>query len=89
VAGGIGGDGGVGASAARAAETRARATTRPVRQWGAKRPIDLKRIGDSHDPDDPYFNDFKARTLALHAVMEEEASERSGGRTPAGGWRKK
>ena len=33
---------------------------------------DLKRIGDSHDPDDPYFNDFKARTLAHYGVSRVE-----------------
>jgi ABC-2 type transport system permease protein len=29
---------------------------------------DLKKIGDAHNPDDPYFNDFKARTLARYGV---------------------
>ncbi|ONF97411.1 ABC transporter permease [Sphingomonas jeddahensis] len=33
---------------------------------------DLKEIGDSHDPDDPYFNDFKARTLAHYGVARVE-----------------
>jgi hypothetical protein len=41
------GGGGGGASAAWPADTRAMATTRPARQWGAERPIDLQRIGDS------------------------------------------
>ena len=29
---------------------------------------DLKSIGDSHDPDDPYFNDFREKTLARYGV---------------------
>jgi ABC-2 type transport system permease protein len=33
---------------------------------------DLKQIGDSHNPDDPYFNDFKARTLAQYGVTRVE-----------------
>jgi ABC-2 type transport system permease protein len=33
---------------------------------------DLKQIGDSHDPEDPYFNDFKARTLAHYGVTRVE-----------------
>jgi len=33
---------------------------------------DLKQIGDSHNPDDPYFNDFKAKTLARHGVTRVE-----------------
>lgn len=33
---------------------------------------DLKRIGDSHNPDDPYFNAFKARTLARYGVTRTE-----------------
>jgi ABC-2 type transport system permease protein len=33
---------------------------------------DLNRIGDSHDPDDPYFSAFKARTLAQYGVRRVE-----------------
>jgi ABC-2 type transport system permease protein len=33
---------------------------------------DLARIGDSHDPDDPYFAGFKARTLARYGVTRVE-----------------
>lgn len=33
---------------------------------------DLKQIGDAHNPDDPYFNDFKARTLARYGVRTVE-----------------
>jgi ABC-2 type transport system permease protein len=33
---------------------------------------DLKRIGNAHNPDDPYFNDFKARTLARYGVKTVE-----------------
>jgi ABC-2 type transport system permease protein len=33
---------------------------------------ELKKIGDSHNPDDPYFNDFKARTLARYGVSRVE-----------------
>ena len=33
---------------------------------------DLKRIGDSHDPDDPHFAAFKQRTLAMYGVAREE-----------------
>lgn len=33
---------------------------------------DLKKIGDSHDPDDPYFSAFKARTLARYGVTRVE-----------------
>jgi ABC-2 type transport system permease protein len=33
---------------------------------------DLAEIGDSHDPDDPYFADFKARTLARYGVSRVE-----------------
>ncbi|WP_137681710.1 ABC transporter permease [Aurantiacibacter suaedae] len=29
---------------------------------------DLLKIGDSHDPDDPYFNDFKEEVLAKYGV---------------------
>lgn len=29
---------------------------------------DLKSIGDSHDPDDPYFSDFREETLARYGV---------------------
>lgn len=32
----------------------------------------LAAIGDSHDPDDPYFNDFRARTLAKYGVQRVE-----------------
>jgi ABC-2 type transport system permease protein len=33
---------------------------------------DLKAIGDSHNPDDPYFSEFKARTLAHYGVQRIE-----------------
>lgn len=33
---------------------------------------DLKAIGDSHNPDDPYFADFRARTLARYGVSRVE-----------------
>jgi ABC-2 type transport system permease protein len=33
---------------------------------------DLAKIGDSHDPDDPYFSAFKARTLARYGVKRVE-----------------
>ncbi|MDR7115517.1 DUF3526 domain-containing protein [Caulobacter sp. BE254] len=33
---------------------------------------DLAKIGDSHDPDDPYFSAFKARTLARYGVQRVE-----------------
>jgi ABC-2 type transport system permease protein len=33
---------------------------------------DLTRIGDSHDPDDPYFAHFKQRTLARYGVSRVE-----------------
>ena len=33
---------------------------------------DLSKIGDSHDPDDPYFSAFKARTLAKYGVQRVE-----------------
>ncbi|EJL38482.1 Protein of unknown function (DUF3526), partial [Caulobacter sp. AP07] len=33
---------------------------------------DLSKIGDSHDPDDPYFSAFKARTLAQYGVRRVE-----------------
>lgn len=33
---------------------------------------DLRRIGDSHDPDDPYFADFKRNVLARHGVERIE-----------------
>ena len=33
---------------------------------------DLKAIGDSHNPDDPYFAEFKARTLARYGVTKVE-----------------
>lgn len=33
---------------------------------------DLAEIGDSHDPDDPYFAEFKARTLARYGVPRVE-----------------
>ncbi len=34
---------------------------------------ELKRLGDSHDPDDPYFSAFKAKTLARYGVDSVEA----------------
>jgi ABC-2 type transport system permease protein len=33
---------------------------------------DLRAMGDSHNPDDPYFNAFKARTLARYGVTRVE-----------------
>ena len=33
---------------------------------------DLRALGDSHDPDDPFFADFKARTLARYGVDRVE-----------------
>jgi ABC-2 type transport system permease protein len=33
---------------------------------------DLARIGDSHNPDDPYFSAFKAKTLAKYGVQRIE-----------------
>jgi len=33
---------------------------------------DLAQIGDSHDPDDPYFNDFRRQLLAQHGVDKVE-----------------
>jgi ABC-2 type transport system permease protein len=33
---------------------------------------ELKAIGDSHNPDDPYFNDFRAKTLAKYGVARIE-----------------
>jgi ABC-2 type transport system permease protein len=33
---------------------------------------DLAKIGDSHNPDDPYFSAFKARTLAGYGVQRVE-----------------
>jgi ABC-2 type transport system permease protein len=33
---------------------------------------DLKTIGDAHNPDDPYFAGFKARTLARYGVSRVE-----------------
>lgn len=33
---------------------------------------DLAKIGDSHDPDDPYFSAFKAKTLAKYGVQRVE-----------------
>ncbi len=33
---------------------------------------DLKKIGDSHNPDDPYFAAFKAKTLARYGVQRVE-----------------
>ncbi|WNG17880.1 ABC transporter permease [Cystobacter fuscus] len=33
---------------------------------------ELKRIGDSHNPDDPYFSEFKAKTLARYGVDKVE-----------------
>lgn len=33
---------------------------------------DLAKIGDSHNPDDPYFSAFKARTLAKYGVQRVE-----------------
>lgn len=33
---------------------------------------DLKKIGDSHDPDDPYFSAFKAKVLAQYGVKRVE-----------------
>ncbi|QRK08837.1 DUF3526 domain-containing protein [Archangium violaceum] len=32
----------------------------------------LKQIGDSHNPDDPYFSEFKAKTLAQYGVEKVE-----------------
>lgn len=32
----------------------------------------LKQIGDSHNPDDPYFSEFKAKTLAKYGVEKVE-----------------
>jgi ABC-2 type transport system permease protein len=33
---------------------------------------ELKQIGDSHNPDDPYFSQFKAKTLAQYGVAKVE-----------------
>jgi ABC-2 type transport system permease protein len=33
---------------------------------------DLAKIGDSHNPDDPYFSAFKAKTLARYGVQRVE-----------------
>ena len=33
---------------------------------------ELKRLGDSHDPDDPHFAEFKAKTLARYGVEKVE-----------------
>jgi ABC-2 type transport system permease protein len=33
---------------------------------------DLRNMGDSHDPDDPYFNAFKARVLKQYGVEKVE-----------------
>jgi ABC-2 type transport system permease protein len=33
---------------------------------------DLREMGDSHDPNDPYFNAFKARTLKQYGVEKVE-----------------
>ena len=33
---------------------------------------DLAKIGDSHDPDDPYFNDFRKQVLAQYGVSKVE-----------------
>ncbi|OJT18187.1 ABC transporter permease [Archangium sp. Cb G35] len=33
---------------------------------------ELKQIGDSHNPDDPYFSEFKAKTLARYGVEKVE-----------------
>ena len=33
---------------------------------------DLRNMGDSHDPDDPHFNAFKARTLKQYGVEKVE-----------------
>lgn len=33
---------------------------------------ELRRLGDSHNPDDPFFADFKARTLAEYGVTKVE-----------------
>ncbi len=33
---------------------------------------DLRRMGDSHNPDDPFFNAFKARTLKQYGVVKVE-----------------
>ena len=33
---------------------------------------DLAALGDSHDPDDPYFNDFRRRVLREHGVSRVE-----------------
>ena len=33
---------------------------------------DLAKIGDSHNPDDPYFSAFKAKTLAKYGVQQVE-----------------
>jgi len=34
---------------------------------------ELKQLGDSHDPEDPYFSEFKAKTLARYGVDKVEA----------------
>jgi ABC-2 type transport system permease protein len=33
---------------------------------------DLRNMGDSHNPDDPYFNEFKAKTLKQYGVEKVE-----------------
>jgi ABC-2 type transport system permease protein len=33
---------------------------------------DLRAMGDSHDPDDPFFNEFRTRTLARYGVERVE-----------------
>ena len=33
---------------------------------------DLRKMGDSHNPDDPYFNEFKAKTLQQYGVEKVE-----------------
>lgn len=33
---------------------------------------DLRKMGDSHNPDDPYFNEFKAKTLKRYGVKRVE-----------------
>ena len=33
---------------------------------------DLRKMGDSHNPDDPYFNEFRAKTLKRYGVEKVE-----------------
>lgn len=54
-------------------EAAANRTTLPTKietEVGLHR--DLLKIGDSHNPDDPYFAAFKARTLARYGVTKTE-----------------